>query len=387
MEFELSKSQKEIEKAAREFAKGEFNKEEIIELSRDRKYPVRILKKAADLGFIGIHYPQSCEGAGMGMLEHALVAEQFCRQDSTMGMALLFSGFAAECIFRFGEKTIADRLLPGVVEGETLSSCAFFETGMFGNLKAAKTTVQGQDDHFLVNGEKNFILNGLDAAFYVVLCKVADHKTGSSDPELVLAVVESDRKGISRSDAGQTIGNGMVSFGHVNFTNVEVPPENLLGKNGAGAGRAPLSFLSEARVQISAMALGMAQGAFDRAVDYIRQREQFGRKLSQFQVIRHKIAEMAASIEQTRWLVYKTAWKLDKNKCDAGDAAIVKLIAGRCAMGVSDEAIQLLGGYGYMTEYEVEHFYRDAKTIEIFMGSELTLKDAIADAVIGKTRA
>lgn len=384
MEFELSKPQKEIQKAARDFAKGEFDKEMVIELSKGRKYPENVLKKAGELGFIGIHYPASCEGAGMGLLENALVAEQFCRQDSAMGMALLFSGFAAECIFRFGGSDLAEKFVLPVVEGRSLSACAFFETGMFDNLASVSTTIQEDNGHILINGEKNFVVNGMNASFFVVLGRrEGQNGAAGGGGNVFLAVVEGDRKGIHLTDAGQTLGNNMVSFGHVRFDNVRVDAENLLQKSGSVPGGRP-AFINEARIQLSAMALGTAQGAFDRALDYIRQREQFGRKLAQFQVTRHKVAEMAARIEQTRWLVYRTAWKFDRKKCDAAEAAIAKLTASRCAMAVTDEAVQLLGGYGYMTEYEVEHFYRDAKTIEIMMGSALALKDAIADVVIGK---
>ena len=386
MEFELSKPQKEIQKAAREFAKGEFDKEIIIERGRERQYPDNVLKKASDLGFIGIHFPESADGAGMGVLENAIVAEQFCRQDSTMGMAVLFSGFAAECIFRYGETHLADRLLPPVVAGRTLSACAFYESGMLGSLQSVKTTMLEDNGHCVINGQKDFVLNGMDAGFYVVLgSKAGENVAIPGDMQLLLAVVESDREGISIDDAGRTLGNTMVSFGHVHFSNVRVPVENVLRKSPPGQGGAA-GFINEARIQLAAMALGTAQGAFDRALDYVRQREQFGRKLARFQVIRHKIAEMAAQIEQARWLVYRTAWIFDRNRCDAKDAAIAKLTAARCAMAVTDEAVQLLGGYGYMTEYEVEHFYRDAKTIEIFMGPERVLKDAIADLAIGKLK-
>lgn len=386
MEFELSKSQKEIQKAARAFAKGEFDKEEILELAKRRKYPENVLIKAAELGFVGIHYPQSCEGGDMGMLEHVIVAEQFCRQDSAMGMAVLFAGFAAECIFRFGEENLAQKLVPPVVNGRSRSACAFFETHMVGALESVSTTVCEDNGGLVISGEKHFVLNGLDADFYVVLCKKeGKSENDASDKDLSLVVVESGRKGIDLTDAGKTIGNGLVAFGHVKFDNVRVPVENRLGKKGSGSDPAG-AFMNEARIQIASMALGTAQGALERALAYIKQREQFGRKLSHFQIVRHKIAEMSVFVEQARWLVYKTAWAFDRKKGNAADAAIAKLTAARCAMAVTDEAVQLLGGYGYMAEYEVEHFYRDAKTIEIFMGSGLALKDAIADGVIGKQK-
>ena len=382
MELELSKPQKEIQKAAREFAKGEFDKEAVIDFSRERRYPEDVFKKAAELGFIGIHYPTACEGAGMGMLESAIVAEQFCRQDSAMGMALLFSGFAAECIFRFGGKELAEKLVLPVVEGRHRSACAFFEKAMIGRLESVSTSVTEDNGQVVIRGEKHFVLNALDAGFYVVLGRKGGSGGPGSEGEICLVAVESGSSGINIRDAGPTIGNNMVSCGHVEFDNVKVPSENLLQKSASAAGGAA-AFISEARIQLSAMALGTAQGAFDRALDYIRQREQFGRKLAQFQVTRHKIAEMAAHIEQVRWLVYRTAWKFDRKKSNAAEAAMAKLSATRCAMAVTDEAVQLLGGYGYMTEYEVEHFYRDAKTIEVLMGSPLPLKDVIADGVIG----
>jgi len=380
MEFELTKPQKEIQKAAREFARGEFDKERIAELSGKREFPVEAWQKAAELGFIGIHFPESVAGGGMGVLENVLVAEEFCKKDSTMGIALLYAGFATECVFRFGGTALAERFVPPVVEGKYRSAGAFFEPGIAGDLSAIRTTADGDNGEFFINGSKSYVPNGMDAGFFVVLCR-----TAPGDAGLSLIVVEGDRDGIKATDAGTTLGAALVPFAHVDFENVRVPESNRLSQTGSGLGQAR-QFINEHRIQLAAMALGTAQGAFDRALDYVRQREQFGKKLAQFQVTRHKIAEMAAGIDAARWLVYRTAWQFDKKKCDAQHAAAAKLVAGRTAMAVTDEAIQLLGGYGYMTEYEIEHFYRDAKTIEMLMGTPSSLKDAIAEPVIGKMK-
>lgn len=384
MEFELTKPQKEIQKAAREFAKGEFDKELITELSGKREFPAAICHKAAELGFIGMHYPESCTGGGMGVLETVLTAEEFCRKDSTMGMAILFSGHGAECVCRFGGKELIGKFVPPVVEGKFRSAGAFFELGIGADLTAVKTTAVADNGQWIINGRKAYVPNGGSAGFYVVLCRTepAAQPAGNG---LSLIVVEGDRDGIKAEDAGPTLGVALIPFAHVSFDDVRVPETHLLAKTGAGFGQAH-QFVNELRIQLAGIALGTAQGAFDRALDYVRQREQFGKKLAQFQVLRHKIAEMAAEIESVRWLVYRTAWLFDKKKCEAQNAATAKLVACRAAMDVTDEAIQLLGGYGYMTEYEIEHFYRDAKTIEILMGAPASLKDAIADQLIGRLK-
>lgn len=192
----------------------------------------------------------------MGLLENALVAEQFCRQDSAMGMALLFSGFATECIFRFGGGGLAEKFVLPVVEGRSLSACAFFETGMFGDLASVSTTIREDNGHILVNGEKNFVANGMNASFFVVLGrKEGENGASGGSGNVFLAVVEGDQKGIHLTDAGQTIGNNMVAFGHVRFDNVRIDAGNLLEKSGAVHGGGP-AFLNEARIQLSAMALG-----------------------------------------------------------------------------------------------------------------------------------
>jgi alkylation response protein AidB-like acyl-CoA dehydrogenase len=215
----------------------------------------------------------------------------------------------------------------------------------------------------------------------LVLCDVeTENGAGVS-----LIVVEADAKGIRVSDAGEKLGGRLMPFADVAFENVSVPQTNMIGKPGDGP-KILERFLCENRIQIAGMALGTAQGAFDRALDYVKQREQFGRKLAQFQVNRHKLADMAAKLESARYLTYYAAWSFDNKKPEPRLASMAKLTAARTAAAVCDEAIQLLGGYGYTTEYEVEHFFRDAKQAEIFQGGPSVQKDIIADEIIGKLK-
>jgi alkylation response protein AidB-like acyl-CoA dehydrogenase len=380
MDFTLNKSQKEIQKAAWEFAKGEFDKELILELSKTQEFPKNILKKAGELGFVGIHYPESVNGGGMGLLENVLVGETFCKKDSTLGSALMFSGYASECVVRFGDQRLKDTFLPRVTEGKWISTGAFCEPGKGYDISKIETTAAKDGDSWVINGQKAFVPFGGLAGFFVTLCSI-----GGDPGNLSLILIEADREGVSARDSGEKLGGRLMPLSEVSFHRVRVPLSHLIGKEGDGFFQTQ-TFFAENRVQIAGMAVGTAQGAFDRALDYAKQREQFGKKLAQFQAIRHKVADMASKIETARYLAYYAAWCFDNGRMDKKIASIAKLTATRAAMEVTDDAIQLLGGYGYMTEYEIEHFYRDAKQAEIFQGTPSVQKDMIADEIIGKLK-
>jgi len=198
-------------------------------------------------------------------------------------------------------------------------------------------------------------------------------------------LVEADRPGVNATEIGDKMGIRMMSTAEVTFKDVHIPMTNLIGKEGKGFYQV-LEFFDESRVLVAAQALGTAQGAFDRALDYIKQREQFGKKIGQFQVSQHKIADMATKIELARLVTYKAAWNFDQGRIDPKLTSMAKMYAARTAVEVADEAIQLLGGYGYMLEYEVERFYRDAKITEIYEGTKEIQKNTIASAFLGKLK-
>jgi alkylation response protein AidB-like acyl-CoA dehydrogenase len=383
MDFELSKEQQDIQKAVREFVKGEFKKELIQELLEKHEYPVKIWKKAAELGFIGIHFPEEYAGQGLGVMENILVAEELARGDSTVGACLLVADFASEIVLRFGSNEQKAKWLPKVAKGECLSCGAFTEPNHGSDITTVETTAVRDGNEWVINGSKIFITNsGPYAGFYNVLCRT-DSEAKPSYRGLSVILVEADRKGVETQDVGKKMGLSLSFTAEVNFKDVRVPLGNLVGKEKKGFYQV-LDFFDESRILVAAQALGTAQGAFDRALAYVKQREQFGKKIAQFQATQHKLADMATKIELARLITYKAAWNCDQGRIDPKLTSMAKMYAARTAVEIADEAIQLLGGYGYMLEYEVERFYRDAKITELYEGTKEIQKNTIASTILGK---
>ena len=384
MDFELGKAQKEIQKAAREFAKGEFDRELALELDRKHEFPRAIWKKAAELGFVGVHYPEAYSGQGLGVLENILIAEELCARDSGIGSAVVLASFAAECVLRFGSEELKRTFLPPVAEGRMLSGGAFTEPGHGSDITSLETTAVRQGDEWVINGTKTFITNGGLAGFYCTLCQT-DPAIQPLYRGISMILVEADRPGLRTADVGAKMGIHMMATAEVSYKDVRVPATNLIGPEGRGFYQV-LEFFDESRILVAAQALGIAQGAFDRALAYVKERRQFGRRIADFQVTQHKLADMATKIELARLMTYKAAWNYDQGRIDPKLTSMAKMYAARTAVEVADEAIQLLGGYGYMTEYEVERFYRDAKITEIYEGTKEIQKNTIASAVLGKLK-
>lgn len=384
MDFELTKPQKEIQKAAREFARGEFDKELALELDRRHEFPRAIWRKAAELGFVGVHFPEAYGGQGLGVLENILIAEEFCARDSGIGSAVVLASFASECVLRFGSEEQKKRFLPPIAEGRMLSGGAFTEPGHGSDITALDTTAVRHGDEWIINGTKTFITNGGLAGFYCTLCQTEVGVTPSYRG-ISMILVEADRPGLTAADVGHKMGIHMMATAELSFRDVRVPVANLIGKEGRGFYQV-LEFFDESRILVAAQALGIAQGAFDRALAYVKERQQFGRRIADFQVTQHKLADMATKIELARLMTYKAAWNFDQGRIDPKLTSMAKMYAARTAVEVADEAIQLLGGYGYMTEYEVERFYRDAKITEIYEGTKEIQKNTIASAVLGKLK-
>jgi alkylation response protein AidB-like acyl-CoA dehydrogenase len=233
MDFELTKSQKEIQKAAREFAKGEFDKELALELDRKHEFPTKIWKKACDLGFVGVHFPEEYSGQGLGVLENIIIADEFCARDSTIGAAIILSGFASECVLRFGSEELKQKFLPPVAEGEMLSAGAFTEPGHGSDITSLDTLAVRHADEWIINGTKTFITNGGLAGFYSVMCQT-DIDCQPSYRGISLILVEDEREGLSATDVGEKMGIHMMATAEVNFKDVRVPASNFIGEEGKG---------------------------------------------------------------------------------------------------------------------------------------------------------
>ena len=384
MDFELNKTQKDIQKAVRDFVKGEFDKDLAIELAKNHEFPKKIWQKAGEIGLIGVHFPEKYLGQGLGSLEDILVIEELCRGDSSIGSAVALSSFASELIVHYGSDEMKEKFIPQVAEGKMLSAGAFTEPDNGSDITSVNTTAVKDGDEWVVNGGKTFITNGGLAGFYSVMCQT-DPDAKPSYRGISLILVEAEREGLSTMDVGDKMGISTMSTTEVILKDVRVPLANLIGEENKGFYHV-LHFFDESRIQVAAQALGIAQGAFDRALDYVRKREQFGKKIAQFQVTQHKLADMITKIELARLMTYKAAWNFDQGRIDPKLTSMAKMYAARTAVEVADEAIQLLGGYGYMTEYEVERFYRDAKITEIYEGTKEIQKNTIASSVIGKLK-
>jgi alkylation response protein AidB-like acyl-CoA dehydrogenase len=380
MDFELTTEQKDIQEAAASFAKGEFSRELALKHEEEHSFPTDLWKKAAELGFIGLHFPDTAGGSGLGVLENALVVEAFCRRDSGLGTALALSDFAAEIIMRHGSDSQKQDYLAQVAAGKMISAGAFTEANHGSDITRMDTRAVRDGDEWVINGNKMFITNGQIADFYITLVQT-DDKAEPSYRGMATILVPKDAEGLSTEDVGDKMGIKMTSTAEVIYDNVRVPLDNLIGDEGKGFYQV-LEFFDESRAEIAATALGIAQGAFDRAIDYSLEREQFGRPLAKFQVTQHKLADMATMIEYARLLTYKAAWNFDQGRIDPKLTSMAKYVAAKAAVTVADEAIQILGGYGYMTEYEVERYYRDAKIAEIYEGTKEIQKNTIASQLI-----
>lgn len=365
MDFELSKQQKQIQKAARDFARGEFSKELVDELEARHAFPVEIAARAGELGFLGVHFPEQYGGQAYGSLENALIVEEFCRRDSTLGSALLLCDFASETVLHFGSEEQKRRYLPPIAEGREFFGGAITEPDHGSDIRRLATTAVRDGDGWVIDGVKTFISNAGVAHHYMVLCQTdpeAGHKGQS------MFVVPADAAGLSVADIGRKMGIRLSPTGELTFRRVRLPAEALLGEEGRGFYQV-LQFFDESRLEVAAQALGIAQGAFDRALAYTKKREQFGQSIASMQVNGHKLADMAIKLELARLVTYKACWSFDQGRVDPMVSSMAKVYAARTAVEVSDEAIQLFGGWGYMTDFEVERYYRDAKITEIYEGT------------------
>lgn len=381
MNFELTKEQKAIQKAVREFAAGEFDKDLALEHELNHKFPRELWRKACELGLVCMHYPEEHGGQGYGLLEQALVIEELCRQDSGLGIAIVLAGFGADLLIRFGSEE-QKKWLPLVAAGKAMSAGAFTEPDHGSDLTRIDTTAVKDGDEWVINGTKMFITNGSIADFAIVLCKT-DPSANPPYKGMSTILVETNRPGFEATEIDVKMGLKMTSTAQLTFTNVRVPLSNLVGTENRGFYQV-LEFLDSVRIFVAAQAVGTAQGAFDRALAYAKQRRQFGRRIAEFQAIQHKLADMATKIETARLLVHKAAWTFDQGKIDPKLASMAKMYAARAGVEICEEAVQIFGGHGYMLENEVERFYRDVRITEIYEGTREIQKNTIASYLIGR---
>ncbi len=380
MDFELTDEQKEIKKAAREFAEGEFT-DIAMECDREEKFPRDVWKKACKLGFIGAYLPEEYGGGGLGLLDSLIIAEEFFRVDPGVGM-IMATTFGSEFIFLLGKEEQKQKYLPPLITGETICAAAFTEPDAGSDVQGIQTTAVKDGDEWVLNGTKMFITNGTIADWMIVLAK--SHPDAKKDAQrFTTFIVDCKSPGFSAEKIHGKMGIRASDTAEIVLSDVRVPKENIVGLPKMGFYNV-MQFFDVTRIGVGAQAVGLAQGALEMAVKHAKERKVFGRPLIYNQGIQFKLAEMATRVEAARNLVYKAAALVDAMKPDAAMTSMAKWYAGETAVYVADESLQVHGGYGYIDEYPIERFYRSAKVLEIYEGSKEIEKMIIGRTIGGK---
>ncbi|WP_456468581.1 acyl-CoA dehydrogenase family protein, partial [Archaeoglobus sp.] len=380
-DFILTDDQKAIKEAAREFAEKEFpNYAE--ECDKEEKFPFELWKKAAQLGFIGMAIPEQYGGQGLGVLDSCLVVEEFWRVDGGLGM-ILATTFGSEQILAFGNEEQKKKYLPPLAKGEKICAACYTEPQAGSDVAGIKTRADKDGDEYVINGTKMFITNGTIADYYIVLART-DPNPPKRHHGMSVFLVEKDMPGVQANKLTNKLGIRASDTAEVVFKNVRVPKENLIGQEGQGFYQT-MMFFNVTRIPVAFQAVGLAQGAFELAYHYARNREVFERKLSSFQVTQEKLAKMRTELEAARLLAYQAAFFQDKmGMPDPGLTAMAKYYTAKVAQFIVHEALQIHGGYGFMGEQAISRMYRDARILEIYEGTREIELEVIGRSLLGK---
>jgi alkylation response protein AidB-like acyl-CoA dehydrogenase len=381
VDFELTNRQKQIRLAAREFAEGEFPGV-AREYDRREEFPRDLWKKACELGFIGLFIKKEYGGLGLGFLEFAMVMEEFWRVDPGCGNILL-TGFGSELIQLYGTEEQKKKYLPPLTKGKAIMGTAITEPDAGSDILSILTIARKAGNEYVINGSKQFITNGSIANYLAVFC-LTHPEAESRLRRFGVILVETDSPGFSALKITGKMGIRASDTAELRFSDVKVPKENLIGmKEGEGFSQI-MQLFNINRVIAASQGLGVAQGALDKTIQYVKKRKQFGQSLAAFQATQFKIAEMATWIEAARVLTYQAGWMIDHGKVDPKLISMAKWLAGEVGVNVTNEALQLHGGYGYIADYDIERFYRDAKIVEIYEGTKEIEKNTIAREILGR---
>ena len=374
--MELTVEQMDIKKAAREFAEGEF-RDRAKEFDDKEEFDLSILKKACEFGFIGTFVKEEYGGHGLGFLENALITEEFWRVDPGCGQAVLSSTFGSEMLQEFGTEEQKKTYLPKFVSGEAMFGFAITEPDAGSDVIAIKTRAERKGDRYIINGSKMFITNGCIADYMLVFCLTHPEERDSHKRHSVI-LIDTHAPGYEANKIHGKMGIRASNTAEVAFSNFEAPLDNLVGKEGNGF-RQLMDFFNRTRLHVAAQGVGLAQGALEMAISYVKKRKAFGKTLSELQGVQFKLAEMVTRIEAARGLYWRAAYLVDKGKPDPALISMAKWNGGDTGVYVANEALQLHGGYGYISDYDIQRFYRDAKIVEIYEGSK-----EVEKAVIGR---
>jgi short-chain 2-methylacyl-CoA dehydrogenase len=368
-----------LQRTVRDFAEAEVATV-AGELDRTKAFPYEIVAKMAGLGWMGIPFPEEVGGAGGTSLQYAVAVEELTRVDSSVAITLCaHTSLGTQPIYLFGTPEQKERWLPQLCTGEILGAFGLTEPEAGSDAGNTQTRARRENGSWVINGSKQFITNaGTDISG--VVCITARTGEGASGEAISNFIVPQGTAGYEQGEPYRKMGWNASDTRPLSFTDCRVPAENVLGRQGDGF-RQFLRVLDIGRIGVAAMGVGLAQGALDQALAYALERRAFGRPIAKFQIIQAKLADLATEIEAARLLTYKAAWLKDEGKDFALTAAQAKLKTGRLAVRATEEAVQIHGGYGYIEEYPVCRFYRDAKILTIGEGTDEVQQMVIARAL------
>jgi len=378
MDFKLTPEQQEIKRAVKEFADKEFTPELAIEYDQKEDFPMQLYKKAAQLGFTSMRIPEQYDGQGLGVLEDCIVVEELCRADPGIGVAISLGNLMIpDVLLKHGSEEQKSKYIPPLARGDKIAAAAFTEPDHGSDITRMNSTAVKSGNEWIINGAKEFITNATTADTFILLCQTDPNAQPSHKGQSIF-VAEKGMQGLEATKLHGKMGIKPCVTGSLAMSDLKVPETNIVGELGKGF-YYTLELFDGTRITVAAQAVGMAQGAFERALNYAKTRKQFGQPIINFQGISFKLAEMAIKIESARLMMYKAAWLYDKEKPNPVQTSMAKTYASRVAMEVTDQAIQVFGGYGFLADYHVERYHRCAKITEIYEGTSEIQKLTISN--------
>jgi alkylation response protein AidB-like acyl-CoA dehydrogenase len=379
VDFSFTDEQQQLRRSVREFAESEIAPH-VMEWDEGSCFPSPLIPKLGEMGFLGVIFPEDCGGAGLGYVEYATVIEELARVDGSIGLIVAaHNSLCTNHIYKFGTPEQRQKYVVPLAQGKKLGCWSLTEPQAGSDAGGTRTTAVRKDGGWVLNGSKTFTTNGHYADFCVAMA-VTDKAKGTKG--ISAFIVEKGNPGFRPGKKENKLGMRASDTSEVIFDDCFVPDARLLGKEGQGFVNS-LQVLDGGRISIAALALGMAQGAYEAAAKYAQQRRQFGKAISEFQAIQFKLADMATQIDAARWLVYRAAWVASqKSQRFTKESSMAKLFASEVAVRVANEAVQIFGGYGFVKDYPAEKYYRDSKLCTIGEGTSEIQRLVIARHIL-----
>jgi len=378
MEFSFSEELLEIKRIVRDFAEKEI-RPHVMEWDEGQIFPIDVLKKLAELGFLGVLIPTEYGGAGLGYTEYVTIVEELSRVDGSIGISVAaHNSLCTGHIYTFGNAEQKQRFVVPLAKGEKIGAWSLTEPEAGSDAGGTQTHAHLEGDHWILNGQKTFTTHGAHGDICVAMA-VTDRSAGHHG--ISAFILEKGMPGFFAGKKENKLGLRASDTSTVIFEDCRVPKENLLGEPGSGFIDA-LKVLDGGRISIAALGVGMAQGAYEAALHYAKQRRQFGKPIAEFQAIQFKLADMATEIDAARLLTHRAAWMKDQGMNTTAQSSMAKLYAGEVAVRVANECVQVHGGYGYIKDYPAEKFYRDVKLCTIGEGTSEIQRLVIAREIL-----